>query len=932
MKHLLTILFISFSFIAFGQRLVGSKATSGSNVFYQVLEEADIPTLHFNKLNGSLTANLTINGAFNVDIGPLFSSTLLRFRTVAPTINLFQSAGTNAITLDASGINIGYSSKAAGQLLSIGSGGTYLSGISAGTSSQALIGTGTAWQAGQINLSSMVTNRLPLANFRQGTSLSVLGRYTSPSGDYDDITATTDGTILRRSGTDIGFGAIDLANANAVTGDLPLINLPVLSTVTPDPTSIVSTGDSFDTWANKTAGNFQSILGQYSLPTVTGLNNKIVVDGNSQTKNVGTVTLDEAYPQVARDILGSTGAGYAFNNQGFSGQTSSQMYTNRASIGALFDGTKSTNFLWAWEIENDALTYTSPTDLFTHITDYYTYQKGVGYKVIAATSPQNGTLTPVQNKAIRDANVLLRADPTKYDYLVDTDSLPLWSNPKAQSGFQSDKTHGNDGAMKQMADAFVTKTRLHLGQTDYTPPNFVSWSGNFPDRAMTIGSRNDNSLGLMTNGKIHAEVRTNGTTAIVPDVTASSGFSRALYINSGHTFSADGDIASALAVQPAYYYNPGSYAATQEVIANFMNTSGTSMAKFFNSGKQTHDFGSYTAPTNSETMYLFQGTGTGFNATSSFGIMSIGNLSQAFTFNSNNTSYGAMNVIANTTEGAFTGGSTTVMTLRNVSPTTSDFGIKQFMASGTGYSHTDHTTGNATAFQITSTAPAAAMTVTAADFGMLLQRTAGTEGIARFIHSTSSNLSAPQLMFEIRRNPSAAAIGNGGGSRIGFAMNRSDNNSVTSGRIENLWISNTAGSETSSLVFSNVVSAAVTEGMRLNGTSLGVGGVTPTSTIHSAGSFSTGYVAKTGAYTLTISDHTVEVTSGTHTQTLPTAVGIAGRIYVITNSGSGVVTVGTTSSQTFANVTLTPTTLTLNQFQTVMVQSNGANWLRLTSL
>ncbi len=95
-------------------------------------------------------------------------------------------------------------------------------------------------------------------------------------------------------------------------------------------------------------------------------------------------------------------------------------------------------------------------------------------------------------------------------------------------------------------------------------------------------------------------------------------------------------------------------------------------------------------------------------------------------------------------------------------------------------------------------------------------------------------------------------------------------------------------------------------------------------------SLATGYVAKTALYTLTISDYTVEVTSGTHTQTLPTAVGISGRIYFITNSGAGVVTVGTTSSQTFINVTATPTTLTLNQFQGVMVQSNGANWIKLS--
>lgn len=109
----------------------------------------------------------------------------------------------------------------------------------------------------------------------------------------------------------------------------------------------------------------------------------------------------------------------------------------------------------------------------------------------------------------------------------------------------------------------------------------------------------------------------------------------------------------------------------------------------------------------------------------------------------------------------------------------------------------------------------------------------------------------------------------------------------------------------------------------------GFGTASPTSILQSGGSFGAGYVAKTGAYTLGLLDFTVEVTSGTHTQTLPTAVGIPGRIYIITNSGSGVVTLGTTSSQTFVNVSGTPTTLTLNQFDTARVQSNGANWLRL---
>ena len=101
------------------------------------------------------------------------------------------------------------------------------------------------------------------------------------------------------------------------------------------------------------------------------------------------------------------------------------------------------------------------------------------------------------------------------------------------------------------------------------------------------------------------------------------------------------------------------------------------------------------------------------------------------------------------------------------------------------------------------------------------------------------------------------------------------------------------------------------------------------STIQINGSMSLGYVAKTATYTATASDYTINCTANTFTVTLPTAVGITGRVYVITNSGAGTITVGTTSSQTFVNVTATPTTITMATLGAIMVQSNGANWLQI---
>lgn len=82
------------------------------------------------------------------------------------------------------------------------------------------------------------------------------------------------------------------------------------------------------------------------------------------------------------------------------------------------------------------------------------------------------------------------------------------------------------------------------------------------------------------------------------------------------------------------------------------------------------------------------------------------------------------------------------------------------------------------------------------------------------------------------------------------------------------------------------------------------------------------YVAKTSGYTATATDYLINATSGTFNVTLPTAVGITGKLYVVKNSGSGTVTVNTTSSQTIDAVT----TVALTQWQWILVASDGANW------
>lgn len=83
------------------------------------------------------------------------------------------------------------------------------------------------------------------------------------------------------------------------------------------------------------------------------------------------------------------------------------------------------------------------------------------------------------------------------------------------------------------------------------------------------------------------------------------------------------------------------------------------------------------------------------------------------------------------------------------------------------------------------------------------------------------------------------------------------------------------------------------------------------------------YRAVTTTYPVTANDSTVDCTSGTFNVTLPTAVGVAGKQYIIKNSGGGTITLNTTSSQTIDG----DLTKTLAQYSSYFVESNGANWI-----
>lgn len=108
----------------------------------------------------------------------------------------------------------------------LGAGGTAVATLgSLGTTTTVLHGNAAgAPTFGAVSLTADVSGDLPYANLAQGSALSVLGVTGNATADVASIAAGSDHQVLRRSGTAVAFGAVNLAQSAAVTGVLPVAN------------------------------------------------------------------------------------------------------------------------------------------------------------------------------------------------------------------------------------------------------------------------------------------------------------------------------------------------------------------------------------------------------------------------------------------------------------------------------------------------------------------------------------------------------------------------------------------------------------------------------------------------------------------------------------------------------------------------------------
>lgn len=82
------------------------------------------------------------------------------------------------------------------------------------------------------------------------------------------------------------------------------------------------------------------------------------------------------------------------------------------------------------------------------------------------------------------------------------------------------------------------------------------------------------------------------------------------------------------------------------------------------------------------------------------------------------------------------------------------------------------------------------------------------------------------------------------------------------------------------------------------------------------------YIYVTSSYSILNTDYYIDA-NGTFDVTLPTAVGLSGRTFIIKNTGTGIITVQTTGSETIDNLP----SYNLGFYDTVDIESNGSDWL-----
>jgi hypothetical protein len=182
--------------------------------------------------------------------------------------------------------------------------------------------------------------------------------------------------------------------------------------------------------------------------------------------------------------------------------------------------------------------------------------------------------------------------------------------------------------------------------------------------------------------------------------------------------------------------------------------------------------------------------------------------------------------------------------------------------------------------------------------------------------------------------------GNETSNYVDLGINSSVNSSGVMGGADDAYlysagknlVMGTANSGMAVIFLTGGTAEATNERLRITGTgSVGVNNSSPNSTLFIRGSFATNIVTRVAGATLAATDFsTMCNNTSAVTMTLPTAAGIAGRIYILKKTsaaGNNVSVAGYNGVETIDGATVYTIT---NKYSYLMIQSDGTNWYILT--
>lgn len=169
-----------------------------------------------------------------------------------------------------------------------------LTGTNSGDQTITLTGDVTGSGTGSF-ATTIGANKVTDAMLRQSAAYAVIGRATGTTGNVADITAA-DNTVLRRSGTSLAFGAVDLATA-MVTGRLPYANITAPSAASRLLGRGTTTGDWQETTLGATLAFTGTALGVASVPNSVTWNNGGAGAASGSTYN-GSAAITISYNTI----------------------------------------------------------------------------------------------------------------------------------------------------------------------------------------------------------------------------------------------------------------------------------------------------------------------------------------------------------------------------------------------------------------------------------------------------------------------------------------------------------------------------------------------------------------------------------------------------------------------------------------------------------